>query len=147
MPTAVSSWRDEMYCGTSPAAYGRASASHSGAQSDPGEAKMRSTPIERSTRSTASAPVGSLLSNVQLGQQLGVALVLRAHVGAELLGRHGLGEVHRQRLEALEHHRFLHRAEHFAVQPIDHIFRRSGRCIKAEVRSAVHALDALLFER
>src|SRR6185295_11155589 len=107
MPSAVSSWREEMYSGTSPAAYGRASASQSGAQSEPGEAKMRSTPIERRTRRTASAPVGSLLSNIELGQQFSVARVFGAHIGAELVGRHRLGEVHRQCLEPIEHRRFL----------------------------------------
>src|SRR5258706_15268523 len=71
MPTAVSSWREEMYSGTSPGAYGLASASQSGAQSEPGEAKMRSTPILRSWRRTASAPVTMpLLSSMLMGSGL-----------------------------------------------------------------------------
>src|SRR5438034_10739532 len=107
---------------------------------------MRSTPIERSTRRTASAPVGSLLSNIQLGQELRVARVLREDVGRELLGRHRLGEVHGERLEALEHHRLLHGADHFAVEFFDRFARRTAGPAEAETRSAVDALDALLLE-
>src|SRR5438477_12087781 len=103
---------------------------------------MRSTPIERSTRSTASAPVVSLLSNIELGQQFSVALVLRAHVGAELLGRHRVGEVYRQRLEALEHCRLLHHLLHLAVQALERFTRRAGGRIETKVRTAVYALDA-----
>src|SRR5260221_2410247 len=106
MPTAVSSWREEMYSGTSPGAYGLASASQSGAQSEPGEAKMRSTPIARSWRRTASAPVTIplLLSNVQLGKQLGVARVLSANISGELVGRHRLGEGFPKRPYTVHHH-------------------------------------------
>src|SRR3954463_2387437 len=103
MPTAVSSWRDEMYSGTSPAFQGRASASHSGAQSDPGEAKMRSTPIARSARSSASEPLMRSVANVELRQQFCVARVLGVHIGAELLRRHRLGGGYRGRPAALEH--------------------------------------------
>src|SRR6266849_4889889 len=147
MPTAVSSCREEMYSGTSPGWYGLASASQSGAQSDPGEAKMRSTPIARSTRRTASAPVGSLLSNIQLGQELAVARVLDTHIGGELVWRHRLRDVHRQRLETLEHHRLLHGADHFPVEFFDCFARRTGGGEEAEMRPAVDALDALLLER
>src|SRR2546425_4811192 len=87
---------------------------------------MRSTPIARSTRSTASAPVGTLLSNIQLGQELAVARMLDTHIGGELLWRHRLGDVHRQRLETLEHHRLLHGADHFAVEVFDRFARRTG---------------------
>src|SRR2546425_10343333 len=125
MPIAVSSWREERYCGTS-GHCSFASASQSGAQSDPGEAKMRSTPIARSTRRTASAPVGSLLSNIQLGQQLAVARMLGTHIGGELVWRHRIGDVHGERLEALEHHRLLHGADHFAVEFFDCFARRTG---------------------
>src|SRR3954463_9800593 len=121
MPTAVSSWREEMYSGTSPSFQGRASASQSGAQSEPGEAKMRSTPIARSARSSASEPLMRSVANVELRQQLCVARVLRAHIGAELLRRHRLGEVHRKRFEALEHRRLLHHALHLAVQALDRL--------------------------
>src|SRR4029077_3324094 len=126
MPTAVSSWREEMYSGTSPGAHGAASASQSGAQSEPGEAKMRSTPIAASARSSATAPVGRSLANIELRQQLCVARGLRAHIGAELLRRHRLGDIHRERLEALEHGRLLHHALHLAVQALHRLARRAG---------------------
>src|SRR5882672_4657090 len=54
---AVSSWREERYSGTSPLPESLARASQSGAQSEPGEAKIFSTPRRRSVRSKASAPV------------------------------------------------------------------------------------------
>src|SRR3982751_3509686 len=109
MPTAVSSWREEMYSGASRLAHGAASASQSGAQSEPGEAKMRSTPIALSARSSASEPLRrSLCANVELRQEFCVARVLAAHVGAELLRRHRLRKIDGERLEALEHRRLLH---------------------------------------
>src|SRR5688572_572844 len=40
-------------------------------------------------------------ADAELRDQLGVALVLRAHVSGELVGRHRLGEVDGERLEAL----------------------------------------------
>src|SRR6266850_8429235 len=147
MPTAVSSWREEMYSGASLLAHGAASASQSGAQSEPGEAKMRSTPIAASARSKAAAPVGRSLANIELRQQLPVVRVLRAYIGAELPRRHRLGDVHRERLEALEHCRLFHHALHFAVQAIQRLARRSGRCVKAEMRATIDALDAVLLER
>src|SRR5258705_9812086 len=98
MPTAVSSWREEMYSGASLLAHGAASASQSGAQSEPGEAKMRSTPIAVSARSKATAPVGRSLANIELRQQLPVVRVFRAYIGAELPRRHRLREVHREPL-------------------------------------------------
>src|SRR3954462_11443598 len=92
METAVSSWRTETYSGISPGAHGLASASHSGAQSEPGEAKMRSTPMLRSALSRDSAPVMRLfLAQAELGKELAVALAFAAHVGCELLRRHRLG--------------------------------------------------------
>src|SRR5882672_4955865 len=57
MASAVSSWREERYSGNSSRAEGIASASHSGAQSDPGEAKIFSTPILRRVRRRACAPL------------------------------------------------------------------------------------------
>src|ERR1044071_7335229 len=90
MATAVSSWRTETYSGNSPAACGRASASHSGAQSEPGEAKMRSTPMAPSALRIASAPIIVRSFDPELGDELGVALVLALHVGRELGGRHRL---------------------------------------------------------
>src|SRR5262245_65772751 len=57
MAIAVSSWREERYSGNSPRAEGSASASHSGAQSEPGEAKIFSTPILRRVRRRACAPL------------------------------------------------------------------------------------------
>src|SRR5438067_3099586 len=122
MPTAVSSWREEMYSGTSPGADGFASASQSGAQSEPGEAKMRSTPMALSARSSASEPLRrSLPANVELRQKLRVARVLGAHIGAELLRRHRLGQVDSERLESLEHRRLLHHALHLAIQALDRL--------------------------
>src|SRR3989442_15517519 len=105
---------------------------------------MRSTPIARSTRSTASAPVGTLLSNIQLGQELAVARMLDTHIGGELVWRHRIRDVHRQRLEALEHYRLLHGADDFAVELFDRFARRTGGREEAEMRPAVDALDALL---
>src|SRR5581483_8245050 len=61
MPIAVSSWRDETYWGASSLAQGAASASQSGAQSEPGEAKMRSTPIAPSAFRRTCPPVTGLL--------------------------------------------------------------------------------------
>src|SRR5436853_7519732 len=131
MPTAVSSWREEMYSGASRLAHGAASASQSGAQSEPGEAKMRSTPIAASARSSASAPVGRSMANIELRQQLCVARVLRAHVSGELLRRHRLGDIHRECLEALEHRRLFHQALDLAVQPIERFARRACRPVEA----------------
>src|SRR5258706_9057549 len=110
---------------------------------------MRSTPIARSWRRTASAPVTIplLLSNVQLGKQLGVARVLPTHISGELVGRHRLGEVYRKRLEALEHHRVLHHALHLGVQALQHLARSRPRRVEAEMRTAVDTLDSLLFQR
>src|SRR5690242_10505844 len=59
MPSAVSSCRDDTYWGAP--CEGAASASHSGAQSEPGEAKMRSTPIAPSALRRTCPPVTALL--------------------------------------------------------------------------------------
>ena len=58
--TAVSSCRTETYCGSA-SECGRSSASHRGAQSDPGEAKMRSTPMAPSILRSASAPIAPVI--------------------------------------------------------------------------------------
>src|SRR6266850_613686 len=141
MATAVSSWRTETYSGNSPAACGRASASHSGAQSEPGEAKMRSTPMAPSARRIASAPIIVASFDAELRDELGVALVLALHIRRELGGRHRLGELHRERLEPLAHLRLLHQADDLAVQPFDRLARRAGGGIEREMRSAVDPVD------
>src|SRR3954463_15704048 len=146
--TAVSSWRTETYSGISPGAHGLASASHSGAQSEPGEAKMRSTPMLRNAFSSDSAPVMRLfLAQAKLGKELAVAFVFATHVGCELRRRHRLGEVDGQRAKTLQHLRLLHELDDFAVQPLDGCVGRSRRRVEAEVRAAVDALDAVLLER
>src|SRR5258705_852923 len=143
MPTAVSSWREEMYSGKSPSSCGRASASQSGAQSEPGEAKMRSTPIRRSARSSASAPIMVFLLETQLGQQLRVAFALLTHVSGELGRRHRPSEIEGERLEPLEHHRLLHRLDDFAVHPLDRLPPRARRRKEAERKAARRAPAAL----
>src|SRR3989442_4147875 len=58
MPTLISSCREERYCGmASPGEYGLARFSHTGAHSEPGEAKMYSIPILPSRPKNASAPL------------------------------------------------------------------------------------------
>src|SRR4029079_9186020 len=100
MPIAVSSWRDAMKRDTHHES--DASASQRGAQSEPGEAKIASTPIARRPRRIACEPVMPVLvSNVQLGKKFRVARILGLNVIGELLRRHRLREVHRERPEAL----------------------------------------------
>src|SRR6185369_8192676 len=147
MATAVSSWRTETYSGNSPAACGRASASQSGAQSEPGEAKMRSTPMAPSTLRIASAPIMPRSFDPELGNELGVAVVLALHVGRKLGGRHRLGELHREGLEPLAHLRLLHQAEDLAVQALDRLARRARGGVEREVRAAVDAVNPVLLER
>src|SRR5258706_14355853 len=119
MAMAVSSWRDEMYFGC--AGEFVASASHSGAQSEPGDAKIASTPMARRPPRTASAPVTRRISlnDAECRHQLRIALVLGADVGGEGLRRHRLGDVHGERPEALQHLWLLHQPDHLAVQPVD----------------------------
>src|SRR5580765_8244870 len=60
MPTATSSWRVLKYCGM-PSTPGSARASHTGDHSEPGDAKIFSTPIFASTRNIVWAPVSPLV--------------------------------------------------------------------------------------
>src|SRR4029450_7885007 len=76
MPTAISSWRELMYNGTpSLCAFALAKASHTGDHSDPGEAKIRSTPICESTRKRVSAPVSPSVSIMTISFLLTVPIV------------------------------------------------------------------------
>src|SRR5258708_30189897 len=97
---------------------------------------MRSTPIARNWRRTASAPLISpfvplLLSNVQLGKQLGVARILPAHISGELVGRHRLGESHRKRLQALQHRRVPSPPLHLRLFPLSPPSRSVPRRVRA----------------
>ncbi|MCC6474067.1 MAG: hypothetical protein IT514_10020 [Burkholderiales bacterium] len=63
MPSATSSRREEMYTGIAPgSAQGFARCSQTGDHSEPGEAKIRSTPIEASSPRKASSPVSVFVS-------------------------------------------------------------------------------------
>src|SRR4030095_3995433 len=76
MPTAISSWRELMYNGTpSLCAFALAKASQTGDHSDPGEAKIRSTPICESTRKRVSAPLSPSVSIMTISFFLRVPIV------------------------------------------------------------------------
>src|SRR4030095_10093204 len=76
MPTAISSWRELMYNGTpSLCAFALAKASHTGDHSDPGEAKILSSPICESTRNRVSAPVRPSVSIMTISFFLRVPIV------------------------------------------------------------------------
>src|SRR5712692_911613 len=102
-------------------------------------ARRRCTPpLSRAARAGGFLPRFSLLgADVELGKELRVARVFRTHIPGELLRRHRWSEIHGQRLEALEHHGLLHHLDHLAVQAIDHLARRAGGRIEAEMRPAV----------
>src|SRR4029450_4171183 len=76
MPTATSSCRELTYNGTpSLCAFALAKASHTGDHSDPGEAKILSTPMWESTRKSVSAPVRPSVSIMTISFFLRVPIV------------------------------------------------------------------------
>src|SRR5262249_26198005 len=102
---------------------------------------MRSTPMAPSALRIASAPIlgNSMVRSfdAELGNELGVSVVLALHIGGELGGRHRVGELHCERFEALANLRLLHQADHLAVQPLDRLARRTGGRVEGKVRAAV----------
>src|SRR3954466_8183843 len=98
MPSAVSSWRDETYAGSSFPAEARAS--HSGAQSDPGDANMRSTPMAPSALRSACPPVIALLHSLRgFLREAEVRMLGDIHLALEKAKLGGEVQVRLQRLQ------------------------------------------------